>query len=329
MRTIFAANRHPFQRNILHYLKRCFRFAVYGGWVNTDHLRAFVLAVDEGTFDAAAALLQISGSAFSQRIKALEREVGHVLLTRTVPVVPTESGEKLLRIARQSVLLEDDARRSLGFRGSSVGYQPTTTLSVAVNADSLASWFIRVLQEAATWDDVELHIHAEDQQHTHQLLRNGTVSAAVTEHPAPVSGCRAEPLGMIRYWPTASSELLDRHRDTSGAVDWVRVPQVDYSIRDSTQRTALERLGVTRPAITHLVPSVGAYNAAVGHGLGWGMIPESMMPAGVVEGEHPDLVIIPEIGAEDVPLHWQHWSTTTPTLDRLTAAVRRAAARIG
>jgi hypothetical protein len=48
--------------------------------VNTDHLRAFVLAVDEGTFESAAALLLISGSAFSQRIKALEKEVGQVLL---------------------------------------------------------------------------------------------------------------------------------------------------------------------------------------------------------------------------------------------------------
>lgn len=296
--------------------------------MNTDHLRAFVLAVDEGTFEAAADLLRISGSAFSQRIKALEKEVGQVLLTRTIPVRPTESGQKLLGIARQTVLLEDEARRSLGFRGSSRNYSPTTTLSVAVNADSLASWFLRVLQEAATWDDVELHLHAEDQEHTHELLRNGTVTAAVTEHPTPVSGCRAEPLGTIRYWPVASRELLDRHRDEGGAVRWSSVPQIDYSIRDSTQRTALAALGVTTPAITHLVPSVQAYNAAVGYGLGWGMIPESMLPAGVKEGAHRDLEIIAEIQPDDVELHWQHWSTTTPAMDRLNDVVRRAAARM-
>lgn len=225
------------------------------------------------------------------------------------------------------MLLEDEARRSLGFRGSSVSFRPTITLAVAINADSLASWFIRVLQEAATWDDVEIHVHAEDQQHTDELLRNGTVAAAVTETPAPVSGCRAEPLGAIRYWPVASSELLDRHRDQSGEVDWQRVPQIDYSIRDSTQHTALARLGVSSPTVTHLLPSVQAYNAAVGYGLGWGMIPEQMLPGGVLSGEHPDLVVIPEIGAENIQLHWQHWSTTTPALDRLTAAVHRAAAR--
>ncbi|NDK32536.1 ArgP/LysG family DNA-binding transcriptional regulator [Nesterenkonia haasae] len=294
--------------------------------MNTDHLRAFVLAVDEGTFDSAAALLLISGSAFSQRIKALEKEVGQVLLTRTIPVRPTESGEQLLRIARQTILLEDEARRSLGFRGSSPNFRPTITLAVAVNADSLSSWFIRVLQEAATWDDVEIHVHAEDQQHTDELLRNGTVAAAVTENPAPVSGCRSQPLGTIRYWPVASSELLDRHRGDDGEVDWARVPQIDFSVRDATQRNALARLSAT-PAVTHLLPSVQAYNAGVGYGLGWGMIPESMLPAGVLEGEHPDLVVISEIGVEDVPLHWQHWTTTTPALDRLSAAVQRSAER--
>ncbi|GAA1450127.1 ArgP/LysG family DNA-binding transcriptional regulator [Nesterenkonia lacusekhoensis] len=296
--------------------------------MNTDHLRAFVTAVDEGTFEAAAALLRISGSAFSQRIKALEKEVGQVLVTRTVPVHTTPAGEDLLRTARQMVLLEDEARRSLGFRGSSKNYMPTTTLSVAVNADSLYSWFIRVLQEAATWDDVELHLYPEDQEHTHELLRNGTVVAAVAEHPTPVSGCRSLPLGTMRYWPVASVELLDRHRDEAGALNWQAVPVVDYSIRDSLQRTALHRVGVDSPRVTHLIPSVEAYNAAVGYGLGWGMIPEGMMPAGVMEGTHADLQVIEEIGPEESALHWQHWTTTTPALDRLTAAVGRAAARM-
>lgn len=295
--------------------------------MNTDQLRAFVLAVDEGTFDAAADLLRISGSAFSQRIRALEKEVGQVLLTRTIPVRTTASGEQLLRIARQTVLLEDEARRSLGFRGSSPNYRPTITLSVAVNADSLASWFTRVLQEAATWDHVEIHVQTEDQQHTDELLRNGTVTAAVTENPNPVSGCRAVPLGSIRYWPVASTELLDRHREASGAVDWTQVPQIDFSTRDATQRNALARLGAA-PVVTHLLPSVQAYNAAVGFGLGWGMIPENMLPTGVLDGTHRDLTVIEEIGAENVPLHWQHWTTTTPALDMLTESVMRAATRL-
>ena len=85
--------------------------------MNTDHLRALAAAVDEGTFEAAAEVLHISGSAFSQRIKALEKDMGQVLLTRTVPVATTPAGDRVLRLARQVAVLEDDARRSLG-RGS-------------------------------------------------------------------------------------------------------------------------------------------------------------------------------------------------------------------
>ncbi|HIW99155.1 MAG TPA: ArgP/LysG family DNA-binding transcriptional regulator [Candidatus Nesterenkonia stercoripullorum] len=292
--------------------------------MNTDHLRAFVTAVDEGTFDAAAALLGISGSAFSQRIKALEKEVGHVLVTRTVPVAPTASGTALLRIARQTVMLEDEARRSLKFGTSGQG-SGISTLAVAVNADSLATWFIRVLQEAATWDDVELHLVAEDQEHTHELLRDGSVAAAITDRPTAIPGCRSTSLGTMTYWPVASAQLLDRHRGADGLVAWHRVPLVDFTIRDSLQRNALRRLTGGETPVTHLVPSVEAYNAAVRFGLGWGMMPEIQMPAKLLEGTHADLVMIPELGVQRAALHWQHWSSTTPVVDRLTAAVQRAA----
>ncbi|MWD30841.1 LysR family transcriptional regulator, partial [Aquicoccus sp. SCR17] len=82
--------------------------------MNSDHLRALVAAVDHGTFDAAADSLRISGSAFSQRIKALERQVGQVLVARTVPVRPTAAGERMLRLARQTLALEDEALAALG-----------------------------------------------------------------------------------------------------------------------------------------------------------------------------------------------------------------------
>ncbi len=320
--------------------------------MNTEHLRAFVTAVDEGTFDAAAALLRISGSAFSQRIKSLEREVGQVLLTRTVPVQATPAGTDLLRTARQIVLLEDDARRRLGLRAAG-DPREVITLSAAVNADSLATWFISVLREAASWDDIELHVLSEDQGHTQQLLRSGTVLAAVAESPAPVSGCRSTELGTMRYWPVATRELVDRYRSADvaggpgalggssgtgalggpsgsggpGGLELARMPRLDFSVRDPLQQAGLTRVGVDRPAVTHLIPSVEAYNAAVFGGLGWGMIPEQMLPAGVLEGEDPELTVLEEIGPAESTLYWQRWTTATPALDRLTEAVRRAAGR--
>lgn len=301
--------------------------------MNTDHLRALAAAVDEGTFEAAADLLRISGSAFSQRIKALEKDMGQVLLTRTVPVATTPAGDRVLRLARQVAVLEDDARRSLG-RGSG----GRTVLRVAVNVDSLATWFVEVLRQAATWDDVALQLQTEDQEHTHELLRSGAVVAAVTERPTPVSGCVSMELGEMGYHAVAASALLDRYRtggsgDTVGngqaPVDFGAMPVVDFGTRDNLQRSRLARLGrergLTLDPPRHVVPDAETYLQAVELGMGWGMFPDGQLPPGVLEGTHPELEAIPELGAAQVQLHWQRWSAGTEALDRLTAAVQQAA----
>lgn len=103
-----------------------------------DQVRTLLAVVDEGTFDAAAAVLHVTPSAVSQRVKALEQRTGRVLLVRTKPVRPTESGEVVVRFARQLARLERDARAELGMSGAS---EPTW-VTVAVNADSLSTWFL-------------------------------------------------------------------------------------------------------------------------------------------------------------------------------------------
>jgi LysR family transcriptional regulator, chromosome initiation inhibitor len=290
--------------------------------VNSDHLRALAAAVDEGTFDAAADSLRISGSAFSQRIRALEKQVGQVLLARTVPVRATDAGEHMLRLARQVLALEDEALGSLG-----VGRHGRTALPVAVNADSLDTWFLGVLRRAATWDDVVLNLHTEDQAHTATLLRAGTVMAAVTAVPEPVAGCVEIPLGTMRYHPVATRFLTDLHRREDGSPDLTTMPAVDYGVRDMLQHQVLARAGLGTPP-HHLIPSVTAYYRAVTGGLGWGMIPQSQMPDGVLEGTHPELVTIPDLGDMDVPLYWQRWNSGPDALDRLTEAVLASAADI-
>ena len=114
--------------------------------MNFEHLRALAAIVDEGTFEAAADLLCISPSAVSQRIRALEKSVGQVVVRRSVPCTPTEAGSVLLRMSRQVQVLEAETWESLGNGASS-----RTVTPLAVNADSLATWFVDVLHEAGTW----------------------------------------------------------------------------------------------------------------------------------------------------------------------------------
>src|SRR4051812_16536978 len=109
-----------------------------------SHLAALVAIADHGTFEAAARHLHVTPSAVSQRIRALETEVGQVVVRRATPCRPTAAGEVLLRLARQTRLLHEEVREALAH-----GHRATVELPVAVNADSLATWFRGVVGEVA------------------------------------------------------------------------------------------------------------------------------------------------------------------------------------
>src|SRR5690554_2308745 len=99
-----------------------------------DLARTVAVTVDEGTLEAAARALHITPSAVSQRIKSLEERLGRVLLVRSKPVRPTESGAAVVRLARQAMLLERDALTAVG-ADDETGRR--ANIGIAVNADSL------------------------------------------------------------------------------------------------------------------------------------------------------------------------------------------------
>ncbi|WP_101255863.1 LysR family transcriptional regulator ArgP [Streptomyces barkulensis] len=286
--------------------------------MNFEHLRALAAIIDEGTFEAAADLLGISPSAVSQRIKALENSVGQTVVRRGVPCAPTEAGAVLLRMARQVQVLETETRHALGNGVSSRAVTP-----VAVNADSLITWFVPVLHEAAGWTDTTLDLHVEDQDHSSRLLRQGDVIAAVTADPAPVNGCRVERLGFMRYVPVAAPAL--HRRFTNGAdVDWAGMPMLEFNAKDDLQRQVLRSRGVDRTPPTHTIPSSEGFLAALRAGLGWGMIPELQLDTDLADGR---LILLEDRAHRDVALHWQTWSLESERLNRITAAVHAASRR--
>src|SRR6516162_5283324 len=102
--------------------------------LNQAQLDALVAIADAGSFEAAARALHVTPSAVSQRIRALEAAAGQVLVSRGAPCRPTGHGERLVRLGRQTRLLYDETSQAL----TSV---TAVELPVAVNADSLATWF--------------------------------------------------------------------------------------------------------------------------------------------------------------------------------------------
>lgn len=284
-----------------------------------EHLAALVAIVDEGSFDAAARRLSLTPSAVSQRIRALENQVGQVLLLRSTPSRTTEAGAVLVRTARQQQLLEREALAELGGDDAA-----RTTLPVAVNADSLATWFVGVLDECAAWADVSLQLHVEDQDHSSALLRTGAVLGAVTSDPVAVQGCSVEPLGTMRYVPVAIPELARRWTQ-GGEVDWAHMPLVRFNAKDDLQHRLLAAHDVAARPPTHVVPSSQGFLAAVRAGLGWGAVPEDQLGDDVERGR---LVHLSGRAWTDVPLYWQRWRLQSPTIDRVTEAVGAAAAAV-
>lgn len=299
------------QRIFLLDLKICFT-----GWVRVDpaQLDTLLAISQEGTFEAAARRLHLTPSAISQRVRALERSVGQVLVRRTTPAEITPAGSALMRLGRQWHLLAAEA-------AGSMGDDAVVDLTVAVNADSLATWFRPVLATVAESPATALRLFVEDESLSHDLLRRGEALAAVTSEPQPVQGCSVEPLGTLRYVPATAPALLERHRRGRG-LDWAAAPVVVFNEKDRLQDEVLEAHGVARPPVVHRVPSSADFLGAVRCGLGWGMVPEPQFGPGAAAG---DLVRLPGATAVGVSLHWQRWRLESAALDALTDAVRRAA----
>ncbi|MGV9278881.1 LysR family transcriptional regulator ArgP [Streptomyces griseosporeus] len=292
------------------------------GELPLDQVRTLLAVVDEGTFDAAAAALHVTPSAVSQRVKALEQRTGRVLLLRTKPVRPTESGQVLVRLARQVARLERDAQAELGMSGAG----ESTRVSVAVNADSLATWFLDALTRVPPALRLCFELHREDEDHTAALLREGRVMAAVTSSTVPVPGCSVRALGRMRYLPVAAPEFAARQVRGELREALAEAPVVVFDRRDDFQDGFVRGLWEGRRGASerrHHVPTSEGFAAAVAAGLGWGMVPEPqavpLLRAGRLVELAPDRPV-------DVTLHWQQWKLDSPALAAVADAVAATAA---
>lgn len=286
-----------------------------------DLLRTLAAVVDAGTLERAAAQLGVTPSAVSQRIRAIEQRVGRVVLQRTKPVRATEAGEALVRLARQLSLLEHDARVALGDHSSA------QRVPLAVNADSLITWFMPALTavteaRASQPGTVTFDLHREDQERTAQLLEAGTVMGAVTSQRAPVAGCTASPLGRMRYLPIAERRFAERwFADGLSRATLEAAPIVDFDRHDTLQSRFAHRHGARGDAPRHVISASAEYAEAVRTGLGWGMLLPGQFEDGIADGT---LVQLHGEGVE-VPLWWQRWNLSSPLLDLVTDAVQAAA----
>lgn len=282
-------------------------------------LSALAAVLRMGSFEAAAHHLSVTPSAISQRIKALETQVGTALIVRGHPARGTAAGARLAAHADHIALMEAQVRQQL-----QLGAVEPASLRIAVNADSLATWLIPAL---AAVPDLTFDLVLDDQDHSTDWLRRGEVAAAITAHSVPVQGCRIRPLGALGYVATASPDFMHRHFPDGVTPSALRTaPMMQFDTKDRLQHNWLGRHfpGAAPPERIHHIPSTRAFVDGALAGIGWGLNPEPLVRAHLKTGR-----LVPLLDGADhaTPLYWQYADILSDALRPLSRAIRKVARR--
>lgn len=289
-------------------------------------LAALAAVVEQGGFERGAQVLGLSQSAISQRIKLLEARIGQPTLVRATPPVPTEVGRQLLNHVQQVRLLERDLQGQV----PALNEAAPERLRLAINADSLATWWAMAVGDFCANQNVLLELVVEDQEVGLKRMRAGEVAGCVCAAERPVAGANSVALGAMPYLAVASPAFIQRYfiqRGLAGinAQVLAHTPAVVFGTDDQLQHRYLAGLGVTGGFNYHLCPSSEGFVRLLGSGLGWGMVPELQIRNELAEGT---LVELMPGRAIDVPLYWHYWRNGGRLLTGLTQLLHREAAKV-
>ena len=270
-------------------------------------LAAMVAVIQKGGFDQAAKYLHITQSAVSQRIRLLEEEVGRPVLIRSTPPEPTDLGQLLMTHFRKVTLLEAELQELIDPKGP----KSFTHLSVAINRDSLALWFIEAMGSFLKEENIVLEVLAEDQELTHEYLKGGRVFGCVSARHTPLQGCKVEKLGTMHFYLTATPEFAAQWFGKGvGRKSLLKAPGVIFDDKDHMLHDFLAKkfkITLESPPL-HVIPALAEYERFITAGLAYGLLAKSQVEAAFLEGRLIDLA-----PGRDMPLDlfWHCWQLQT------------------
>lgn len=153
------------------------------------NLETLYWIINTESFEKAGDRLCITQSAVTQRVRKLEENQGQILLKRTTPPTLTKRGEELVELYRKVKLLESDI--------DDLGHNRNIVL--AVNEDSLNTWFQDVIDKYLSLGSGTLEILTADQDRTKELLDSGEVMGCISAYSGTVRGCFKHYLGEMEY----------------------------------------------------------------------------------------------------------------------------------
>ncbi|MDX1598444.1 MAG: LysR family transcriptional regulator ArgP [Marinobacter sp.] len=280
-------------------------------------LEALATVIECGGFERAGVALGLSQSAVSQRLRTLEIRLGQPVLVRSPAIRATPAGQRLLNHVQQVQLLERDLADSIPALS-----EPTARLRIALNADSLATWWATAIGEFCAEEALLLDMVIEDQDIGLRRMREGDVAACLCSSPQPMAGARCVPVGTMTYLPLATPAYVQRYFDNGFTDASLRnAPAIVFGPNDQLQHRFLAQCGYHGPVPHHLCPSSEGFVKLALAGMGYGMIPEIQARDEIRAGR---LTTIAPEQALEIQLYWHFWRHSGGVMERLTAALQTA-----
>ncbi len=270
-----------------------------------------------GSFERAAMMLFISQSAVSQRIKQLEKFVAQPVLIREQPPRPTEIGKKLMGLYRRVKLMESELLPDL----MNEALDKPLNVSIATNADSLATWLLPALEPVMKRRHVEVSIQVDGEARTIEKVRSGEVSGAIGSGAHPVSGCLADYLGRMDYVCVASPEFYQRHfADGVNQHTLAKAPSVSYNQYDDLHQQFLSQFfGLSiQGTVRHQVASAEAFVKLAQSGVAYCLIPKLQI---LTELERGELINVTPKCYLSCHIYWHHWQAESGILKEISQAI--------
>jgi DNA-binding transcriptional LysR family regulator len=266
--------------------------------VSLDQLRAFIAAVDEGSFSAGARRLRRAQSAVSELVSNLEAQLGVVLFDRSerYPKL-TSAGAQLVADARGVVANVD----LLKARARGISHGLESELSAVVDV----LFPIEAIAESAKefrdrFPRTPLRLYVEALGGAYQPVLDGRCSLGVVGSlpiaPDSMTLERLQGLSMIMV--AAREHPLALFNGVIPKVELAR--HVQLVLTDRSELTAGREFGVMSP-LTWRLGDLFAKHAFLLRGLGWGGMPLHAVKRDLLEGRLVKLSI-EDLGEESLIL---------------------------
>ncbi|MGF1701569.1 LysR family transcriptional regulator ArgP [Photobacterium makurazakiensis] len=277
-------------------------------------IEALDAVIAQRGFERAAENLCITQSAVSQRIKQLEKLMAQPMLVREQPPRPTTAGQKILGLYRRVRLLEQELLPEITPDDLS---QPLS-VSIATNADSLATWLLPALSPLLKSRRIELNLMIEDEARTLDKLRSGEVVGAISMEATPMPGCVADYLGRVDFLCVASPEFAKKYF-SSGVTreSLVEAPGVAFDHHDDMhERFIQQHFNLPMGSVMkHTVRSSEAFVRLALEGIAFSLIPRVQilqeLEQGLLVNVTPDIFLTRR-------MYWHHWALESGVLTELS-----------